>query len=53
MRGMLGLEPGNPEIPIRFFDDENLQDVDVNDLDEAYGNPDYRSGFMELWGVGG
>jgi ribose transport system substrate-binding protein len=53
MRGMLGLEPGNPEIPIRFFDDENLQGVDVNDLDEPYGNPDYRSGFMELWGVGG
>jgi ribose transport system substrate-binding protein len=53
MRGMLGLEPGNPEIPIRFFDDENLEGVDVNDLDEPYGNPDYRSGFQELWGVGG
>jgi ribose transport system substrate-binding protein len=53
MRGMLGLEPGNPEIPIRFFDDENLEGVDVNDLDEPYGDPDYRAGFSELWGVGG
>jgi ribose transport system substrate-binding protein len=51
MRGMLGLEPGNPEIPIRFFDDENLEGVDVNDLDEPYGEPDYRTGFQELWGV--
>jgi ribose transport system substrate-binding protein len=52
MRGMLGTEPGNPEIPIRFLDDDNLGDVDVNDLDEPYGDPDYRDGFMELWGVG-
>jgi ribose transport system substrate-binding protein len=51
MRGMLGLDPGNPEIPIRFFDDENLADVDVNDLDEPYGDPDYRNGFKQLWGV--
>jgi ribose transport system substrate-binding protein len=52
LRGMLGLDPGNPEIPIRFFDDENLADVDVNDLDEPYGDPDYRNGFKQLWGVG-
>lgn len=53
MRGMLGLEPGDPEIPIRFFDDANLEDVEVNDLDEPYGSPDYREGFKELWGVSG
>jgi ribose transport system substrate-binding protein len=53
MRGMLGLEPGDPEIPIRFFDESNLEGVDVNDLDEPYGSPDYRSGFQELWGVAG
>jgi ribose transport system substrate-binding protein len=53
LRGMLGEEPGNPEIPIRFFDASNLEDVDVNDLDEPYGNPDYRAGFQELWGVSG
>ena len=29
-----------------------FEDVDVNDLDEPYGNPDYESGFRELWGVG-
>lgn len=52
MRGMLGLEPGDPEIPLRFFDAENLEGVDVDDLDEPYGDPDYRAGFRELWGVG-
>jgi ribose transport system substrate-binding protein len=53
LRGMLGEDPGNPEIPIRFFDDENLEGLDVNDVDEPYGDPDYASGFRELWGVGG
>jgi ribose transport system substrate-binding protein len=53
LRGILGEEPGDPEIPIRFFDDSNLEGVDVNDLDEPYGNPDYRAGFQELWGVSG
>lgn len=53
LRGMLGEEPGSPEIPIRFFDASNLEDVDVNDLDEPYGDPDYRDGFRELWGVSG
>lgn len=52
LRGMLGEEPGNPEIPIRFFDDESLEGLDVNDVDEPYGNPDYEAGFKELWGVG-
>ena len=53
LRGILGEEPGDPEIPIRFFDESNLEGVDVNDLDEPYGNPDYREGFRELWGVSG
>jgi ribose transport system substrate-binding protein len=51
MRLMLGEKPGNPEIPSRLLDDENLQGVDVEDVDAPYGNPKYREGFRQLWGL--
>lgn len=50
MRGMLGEEPGDPKVPSRFFDKENLQGVDVNDQDALFGT-EHESGFRELWGV--
>jgi ribose transport system substrate-binding protein len=52
MRGMLGKEPGDPEIPSRLLDDSNLEGVDVNDIDAPYGDPKYREGFRQLWGLG-
>jgi ribose transport system substrate-binding protein len=53
LRGMLGEEPSDPRIPIRFFDDENLEGVDVNDIDAPYGDDlGYEEGFQQLWGVG-
>lgn len=52
MRGMLGEEPGDPEVPSRLLDDQNLEGVDVDDIDAPYGNPEYREGFRRLWGVG-
>jgi ribose transport system substrate-binding protein len=52
MRGMLGEDPGNPEIPSRLLDDSNLGGVDVKDIDAPYGDPKYREGFRELWGLG-
>jgi ribose transport system substrate-binding protein len=52
MRGMLREEPGDPEIPSRLLDDSNLEGVDVEDTDAPYGDPTYREGFRELWGVG-
>jgi ribose transport system substrate-binding protein len=51
MRGMLGQKPGDPEIPVRLLDDENLKGVDVNDVDAPYGDPKYREGFERLWGL--
>jgi ribose transport system substrate-binding protein len=51
MRLMLGEKPGNPEIPSRLLDDENLQGVDVEDVDAPYGKPKYREGFRQLWGL--
>jgi ribose transport system substrate-binding protein len=51
LRGMLGEEPGDPVIPQRYFDAENLEDVNVDDEAELFGNPDYKGGFRELWGV--
>jgi ribose transport system substrate-binding protein len=52
MRLMLGEKPGDPEIPSRLLDDENLQGIDVEDIDAPYGNPKYREGFKKLWGLG-
>jgi ribose transport system substrate-binding protein len=51
MRGMLGEEAGDPEIPSRLLDDSNLEGVDVNDIDAPYGDPQYREGFRQLWGL--
>jgi ribose transport system substrate-binding protein len=53
MRGMLGEEPGDPVIPNRLLDDSNLEGVDVEDIDAPYGDPQYKEGFRELWGLGG
>lgn len=52
LRGMLGLEPADPEIPIRYFDKSNLEGVDVEDEAELYGNPEFKDGYRDLWGVG-
>jgi ribose transport system substrate-binding protein len=52
MRGMLGEEPANPEVPVRYFDEETLQGVDVENEDEVYGEPGFREGFTQLWGLG-
>jgi ribose transport system substrate-binding protein len=53
MRGMLGEDPGNPVIPSRLLDDSNLEGVDADDIDAPYGDPKYREGFRELWGLAG
>ena len=53
LRGMLGLKPSDPAIPIRFLDKESLEGVDVEDLDAPYGdNLGYEEGFKQLWGTG-
>jgi ribose transport system substrate-binding protein len=53
VRGIIGAEPSDPAIPIRFLDKENLEGVDVDDLDAPYGdNLGYEDGFRQLWGVG-
>lgn len=51
MRGMLGLRPANPEVPLRFFDSSNLKGVNVNDDAALYGN-EYVAGYKKLWGLG-
>jgi hypothetical protein len=40
-------------IPNRLLDDSNLEGVDVEDIDAPYGDPQYKEGFRELWGLGG
>ena len=52
LRGMLGMKPADPEVPLRFFDTKSLQGVDVKDEGALYGTA-FRAGYRKLWGVGG
>lgn len=49
MRGMLGEEPADPKVPSRFFDKENLADLDIKSPEDLFGS-EYETGFRELWG---
>ena len=54
MRGMLGLEPADPVLPIRYVGTEDLDGVDTSSqqaVNEALFGTGYRDGFMELWGL--
>ncbi len=48
LRALNGDE-GISEVPIRLFDKENLQGVDVSDEDELFGGVDFRASYQELW----
>lgn len=50
MRGMQGLEPGDPMVPYLYLDTASVQDVDVEDERDVYGDP-FVAGFRELWGL--
>lgn len=51
LRAMAGEDPATTEVPIRLFDAENLQGVDIEDEDSLFGGTDYRTAYQELWGV--
>lgn len=50
MRGMLKLAPGNPVVPVRFFDRQNLTGVNADNEASLFGN-DYQAGFKKIWGL--
>jgi ribose transport system substrate-binding protein len=50
MRGMLGMKPADPTVPLRFFDSSNLKGKNVNDPGSLYGTG-YIAGYKKLWGV--
>lgn len=51
LRAMSGMQPGNPVVPIRYFDKSNLNGVDVTSLSTLYGDA-YLAGYKNLWGLG-
>lgn len=51
LRAMAGEAPATSEVPIRLFDAENLEGVDIEDEDSLFGGTDYRTAYRELWGV--
>lgn len=54
MRGMLGLEPADPVLPIRYVGTEDLDGVDTSSqqaVNEALFGTEYRDGYLQLWGL--
>jgi ribose transport system substrate-binding protein len=51
LRGMLGQDAVEENVPLRVFVEENLQGVDTGDQDALVGS-EYRDGYKQLWGVG-
>lgn len=54
MRGMLGMEPADPVLPIRYVKTDNLKGVDTSSqaaVNEALFGTGYRDGFLRLWGL--
>jgi len=51
LRGMLGQDAVEENVPLRVFVKENLQGVDTGDQDALFGS-EYRDGYKQLWGVG-
>lgn len=49
-RGLQGDE-GVSEVPIRLFDAENLEGLDITDEDDLFGGTDFRSEYQTLWGT--
>jgi ribose transport system substrate-binding protein len=49
MRAMLGEQPATSEVPIRLFDQENLQGVDTDNESELYPGVDFQAEYQQLW----
>jgi ribose transport system substrate-binding protein len=54
MRGMLGMEPADPVLPMRYVDTDALEDVDTSTsdtIDAALFGTAYKDGYQKLWGL--
>lgn len=52
LRSMAGEEPAVSEVPVRLFDPENLDGVDIESESDLFGG-DFRSEYKRLWGMDG
>ena len=54
LRGMQGLEPADPILPIRYVTTDDVQDLDTSSqmaVNEALFGTEYRDGYLALWGL--
>ena len=51
LRALSGMSPGNPVVPFRYLDNQNLAGMNLKNLGSVYGTS-YVAGFKRLWGVG-
>ncbi|MFK3677662.1 sugar ABC transporter substrate-binding protein [Microbacterium sp. NPDC090218] len=49
LRALAGEEPGISEVPVKLFDAENLEGVDISSEAALYDNVDYKAKYSELW----
>jgi ribose transport system substrate-binding protein len=49
MRAMLGEPPAISEVPIKLFDQDNLQGIDTSDEDQLFAGADYQADYEHLW----
>lgn len=54
MRGMLGMSPANPVLPIRYVNTKDVHGVDTGSQDKvntALFGTGYQDGYRQLWGL--
>lgn len=49
LRALAGEEPAMSEVPVKLFDAENLEGVDISSEAALYDNVDYQAEYAELW----
>jgi ribose transport system substrate-binding protein len=53
LRSMAGEEPAVSEVPVKLFDKENLEGVDIESEGDLFSGADFRGEYTRLWGMEG
>jgi len=51
LRAMSGAKPDVVTVPVRLFDKDNLQGVDISDESQLFPGVDFRTNYKKLWGL--
>jgi len=51
LRAMSGAKPDVVTVPVRLFDKDNLQGIDISDESQLFPGVDFRTNYKKLWGL--